>query len=131
MKKLSHEPLKKKFNLGFLDLLRGNPCCGLWNLPNIICRTRTFPDYIALYSQPGDYARTPNTAVSFAQFDNVIDGPDGLYQAIRYDQKDQLQKFKERFRGAAYIITPDISQFVDAPLWLNLENLAHARIVGL
>lgn len=131
MKNLSHEETKKKFNLGFLDLLQGNPIGGTWGLPEIVCRTRTFPDYIALYSHPGDYAHTPNTAVSFAEFDNVIDGPNGIYQAIHYGQKKLLEKFRERFRDAAYIITPDYSQFVDAPPWLNAENLAHGRIVGL
>lgn len=131
MKKLSYDGMKKRFNLGYLDLLKGNPCPGYWQLPYFLCTAKTYPDYIALYSQPGDYTHTQNTAVSFAQYDDVIDGVEGLFNAIKYNLKKKLDEFKLRFKDVPYIIIPDYSQFADGPNWINAENLGKGRIVGL
>lgn len=131
MKKLSYDKMKKKFNLGYLDLLKGNPCPGYWQLPYFLCTAKTYPDYIALYSQPGDYTHTQNTAVSFAQYDDVIDGLEGLFNAIKYNLQKKLDEYKLRFKDVPYIIIPDYSQFADGPRWVNAENLGKGRIVGL
>lgn len=131
MKKMNLKDAKKRFNLGYLDLLEGNPCPGYWQLPQIICKSRTYPDYIALYSQPGDYSHTPNTAVCFAQYDNVIDGVKGLFNAIKYGLTKKLDAFKSRFKDVTYVIIPDYSLFGDGPKWINAESLGKGRLVGL
>lgn len=131
MKKLSHKEEKKKFNLGFLDLLEGNPCPGKWRLPAISCNARVFPDYLALNSHPGDFSHTPNTGVCFAEFDNVFDSPHGLFNSIQYNDERRLAKYKNLYRDVATVITPDYSQFAVGPAWKNATNLAQGRIVGL
>ena len=115
MKRLSRKEEKKLFNLGYLDLLEGNPCPGKWQLPQMISKSKTCPDYIALYSQPGDYSHTPNAAVCFAQYDNVIDGLNGIFNAIKYERMACLEKFRRRFKDVTFIIIPDYSQYGGGP----------------
>lgn len=131
MKRLSRKEEKKLFNLGYLDLLEGNPCPGKWQLPQMISKSKTCPDYIALYSQPGDYSHTPNAAVCFAQYDNVIDGLNGIFNAIKYERMACLEKFRRRFKDVTFIIIPDYSQYGGGPNWVNAGNLGKGRIVGL
>ena len=59
------QDLMKKLNLNILDLTNQTVTEGLLDLPVLYCDIHEYPDYIALYSQPSDYHKTMNTAVSF------------------------------------------------------------------
>ena len=72
----------KKLNLNYLRYTNLTYAVGKHDLPALYCNTDVYPDYIALYSHPGDYHRTLKTAVAFYQFDDTFDGQNGLYNAI-------------------------------------------------
>lgn len=123
--------LKKKLNYNHLNLTNKTICCGKLDLPEIQCDLPELPDYIALYSQPSDYHRTELTAVSFYDYDNEMDGQHGLYNAIKYGNKKDLKKFKERFSGVKIFFMPDYSIFGDIQAYENHHRMGRAREVAL
>lgn len=129
--KLEPIDLRRKMCLNYLEYSNTTHACGKFDLPELLCSTTIFPDYIALYNEPGQYHRTPLTAVGFWQFDNVFDGIDGIYNAIYYSDKKLLKYYRQRFAGVHLFFTPDYSQFGDVDLIEQLMRLKKARIVGL
>ncbi len=120
----------KLFNLHYLKLTNKSYYSGTFDLPELRCNTDVFPDYIAGYSHPADYHKTPNTAVAFYQYDNTFDGIHGLYNAIYYDDQKLLSNYKQRFKGVNFFISPDYSQFGDVDFIENLYRLKKERIVA-
>ena len=105
--------------------------CGDFDLPEMHCHTKVLPDYIAVYQQPSDYHHTPFTAVSSFSYDDTFDGQHGLYNAIYYDNKRDLERFKKRFSGVRFAIAPDCSQCGDVDHIENLNRLKRSRIISL
>lgn len=121
----------KLFNLHYLKFTNKTYYCGKFDLPELRCNTDVFPDYIAGYSHPADYHKTPNTAVAFYQYDDTFDGIHGLYNAIYHEDRKLLNRFKERFKGVKFFISPDYSQFGDIDFIENLHRIKKERIVSL
>ena len=94
MKKMTDNFKKKRLLLHYLDYTNKTHKTGKLELPSVQCNTQVLPDYIALYSQVGDYCHTSRTAVAYFQFDNVFDGQHGLYNAIYYNNRRDLRTFK-------------------------------------
>ena len=105
--------------------------CGVKNLPQITCKTKVYPDYLALYSQPCTYHRTRNTAVVWYEFDETIDGRDGLFEAIYYNDEKRLNYFKERFKDVKFFFTPDYSECGDGLTIDNEYRIFKARLVAI
>lgn len=126
-----NENLIKLLNLNYLSLTNKTISSGCKDLPSINCNITDYPDYIALYGQPGLYHKTSHTAVDFFQFDEDFDGKYGLYWAIYYNVEERLAYFKERFRGVKYVIIPDFSELGDTHKIENEYRLFKGRIVGL
>lgn len=126
-----HKNLPKLLNLNYLKLTNKTYYSGKYDLPELRCSTEVFPDFIAVYSHPADYHKTPDTAVAFYQYDSSFDGINGLYNAIYHDDKKLLQFFKKRFTGVKFFISPDYSQFGDIDLIENQYRIKKARVVSL
>ena len=131
MKKMTDELKKKRLLLHYLDYTNKTHKVGEFELPCIRCNTGVLPDYIALYSQVGDYHHTSKVAVAFFQYDNVFDGQHGLYNAIYYNNRKDLRAFKKRFKGVRIVIAPDCSECGDVDLLENLYRLKRSRVVSL
>ena len=123
--------LAKKFNLNYLKLTNKTYSVGEYDLPEVVCNTEVFPDYIAGYSNPGNYHKTPYTAVGYFQYDDTFDGIHGLYNAIYYKNEKLLKEFKNRYAGVRFFIAPDYSEFGDIDTIENLYRVKKARIVSL
>lgn len=123
--------LKKRMNLYYLNLTNKTKVVGKYNLPSLQCKTRVFPDYLALYNQPCEYHKTKNTGVCFFLYDDTFDKIDGLYNAIYYNDKKRLKFFKERFNGVKFFISPDYSLFGDVDEIENKYRIRKSRIVSL
>ena len=80
--------LKKLLNLGILDYTNLTPKYGELDMPYVYCSSVPRIDYLATYSQPSTYFRTPNTAVSFFEYDVFFDGLYGLWNGIYYGITD-------------------------------------------
>lgn len=131
MKKKNPLLLVRRLLLHYTKYLQKTTMRGDFDLPEMHCHTKVLPDYIAVYQQPGDYHRTLFTAVAFFSYDDVFDGQHGLYNAIYYDNKRDLQRFKERFKGVHFAIAPDCSQCGDVDHIENLYRLKRSRIISL
>jgi hypothetical protein len=123
--------LQRLLNLNFLDLTNKTICVGRYDLPKVFCNLEEYPDYIALYSQPCDYHRTNNTAVSFYDYDIRFDNDNGLYNAIYFNNEKRLEDFRRRFKGVKYFIAPDYSQCGDVQAYHNVHRLGRAREVSI
>lgn len=123
--------LQRLLNLNYLDLTNQTVCVGRFDLPKIFCEIDEYPDYLALYSQPCEYHKTPNTCVTFYDYDVKFDGRDGLYEAIYWKDEKRLEEFKNRFRGVKYFISPDYSQCGDVPAYHNINRLGRSREVAI
>lgn len=117
--------------VGFLRLANLVSTCGKYDMPSLSCELEEPPDYIALYDHPSEYTRTDKTAVAFYLYDEVFDGQNGLYNAIKYCNQKQLSEFKERFSEVRCIISPDISLFGDFHVIEGLHRIFRARIISL
>lgn len=123
--------MEKRLLLHYLKVLRKTPTYGEFDLPEMRCNTLVLPDYLALSSQKCDFHRTLFTAITFFGYDDVIDGQRGLYNAIYYDNKRDLEKFKKRFQGVRFAISPDYSQCGDVDHIENIYRLKKSRIVSI
>lgn len=131
MKKMGESLKKKRLLLHHLDYTNKTQKSGKLELPSVQCNTEVLPDYIALFSQVGDYRHTSKTAVAFFLFDNLFDGQFGLYNAIYYNNRDDLKNFKKRFKGLRFAIAPDCSECGDVDLLENLYRLKRSRVISL
>ncbi len=118
-------------NYNILKLLNRAKRCGPFDMPELYCNTKVFPDYLALYSQKSLYHTSPMTAVCFYSFDIEFDGRNGLFWAIYFDDKKRLAYFKNRFKNVRFFISPDYSVFGDIHKMENLYRIFRARIVAL
>ena len=123
--------LTRRLNLYYLRYTNQTYAVGKHDLPALYCNTKVYPDYIALYSQRCDYHKTPNTAVAFYQYDDTFDGQNGLFNAIYYNNAKQLARFKERFKGVRFFISPDYSELGDIDDIENKYRIKKARVVSI
>ena len=130
IKEQKQEELLKKLNLSYLEVTNKTYSCGKYDMPYLTYGDDVYPDYLCLYSQKKDYLKTPKTFVCFYQYDNVFDGPNGLFNAIYYKDKKKLSEFKERFTGVFGFISPDYSQAAEVHLEENRYRCFKARIVA-
>lgn len=61
----------------------------------------------------------------------AFDGQNGLWAAIYYGNEKQLQRFKERFAGVRFFISPDYSQLGDVSDIENHHRILRARVVSI
>jgi len=104
---------------------------GKYDVSSLYCNTSVLPDFIALYSEKSNYFKTDLTAIGFFEYDIKFDGQHGLYNAIYYDNKEDLAFFKERFKGVKFVFTPDYSMLEDCDEAENIYRLKKMRVVGL
>lgn len=123
--------LKKLLNLSYLRYTNKTRAAGIHDLPVLSCNTTVLPDYIALSNHPGDFHRTPLTAVAFYLYDSDFDGKDGLYNAIYYGDEKRQRYFRERFEGVRFFISPDMSQFGDVDDLENHYRIKKSRVVAI
>ncbi|MBO4862883.1 MAG: DUF4417 domain-containing protein [Eubacterium sp.] len=123
--------LEKLLNLKYLRLTNKTHSVGRHDLPELICKTKIYPDYIALYPNTADYHKTPLTAVAFYNYDDTFDGKNGLYNAIYYNDEKRLEYFKKRFKGVKFFISPDYSELGDIDDIENNYRIKKARVVSL
>ena len=126
-----NENLISLLNLSYLNYSNRTKACGCMDLPAISCNVKTFPDYIALYSEPGLYHKTERTAIAFFEFDEDFDGKFGLFWAIYYNVEERLEYFANRFKDVKYVIIPDYSELGDIHKVENNYRLFKGRIVAL
>ena len=98
--------MKKLLNLSYLRYTNKTHAAGIHDLPALSCNTTVLPDYIALSNHPGDFHRTPLTAVAFYLYDSDFDGKNGLYNAIYYGDEKRQECFKGRFEGGEVLHIP-------------------------
>ena len=123
--------LKKLLNLNFVDLANQTYSCGKYDLPFVRCPSNINVDYLALYSETHNYHKTKNTCICFYQYDLKFDTIKGIFNAIYYNNEKLLAKYKERFKGIKYAISPDYSQLGDINRVENIYRLFKARIVSI
>ena len=123
--------LRHLLNLNYLALTNKTVASGEFDMPTLYCSTDIVPDYLTLYSNPGDYNRTALTGVCFYSYDKSFDGLHGLFNAIYYHDKKLLEFYKDRLKNVRFIISPDYSQFGDLQKVENLIRLWKNRIVTL
>lgn len=123
--------MRRLLNLNYLSLTNKTYTTGEYDFPVLYCKTDVVPDFLALYNQPGSYRKTALTGVCYYTYDPIFDGPNGLFNAIYYNDEKRLEFFKKRFRDVRFICSPDFSQFNDLQKVENLIRLWKARIVTL
>lgn len=124
--------LKSNLNMYVADILNRTVCEGPYELPNITCRVNNLRlDYLTLYGHPKDYLHPMDVGVCFYQYDNVIDGINGLYESIVHHNERRLEYFRKRFEDIKVMIEPDYTLCGDAPFIENLTRIYKARIVLL
>ncbi len=122
--------IPNKLNYGIADLLNQS-FLNEYDLPIHHCDPSVYPDYIALNCEPSAFHKTPLTAVAFYTYDRAFDKIDGLYNAIYYKNNRLLEKYKNLYRGVAFVIAPDYSMFDDIWHFENEYRLFKVRIIIL
>ena len=122
--------LRYLLNYGIADLLNQS-LCSEYCLPIHHCDPKVYPDYIALNTEPAKFRMTPATALSFYSYDYTFDKLDGLYNAIYYNNKRLLKKYKELYAEIKFVIAPDYSIFDDIWQYENESRLLKIRVIML
>lgn len=125
------DELKKLLNLEYLEWTEQTYPIGEYDLPYIPCPPGLEIDYLATYSRPSEYFKTENTAVCFYEYDRVFDGIHGLFNAIYYNEKKLLDRYRNRFDGVRMFVAPDYSQCREIQAIENKYRLFRARIVSI
>jgi len=123
--------LKKLLNLGILDYTNLTPKYGELDMPYVRCQVIPDIDYLATYSQPSTYFYSPNTCVSFCEYDVFFDGLYGLWNAIYYGVEELQEFYIERFQGVKYFMAPDYSKCGDVSEAENYHRQFRSRIVAI
>lgn len=123
--------LKKLLNLGILEYTNITTKYGKYDMPYVCCKTLPTIDYLATYSQPCTYHHSPNTAVTFFEYDIFFDGLYGLWNAIYYGVQELQEFYIERFQGVRYFIAPDFSKCGDVSEAENNHRQFRSRIVAI
>ena len=129
--KLTDEDKRNKLNLHVMDILKYTPTSGWLDMPKMYCKNITNIDYIALYTEPGKYHKTPNTVISFYNYDIKFDDIDGLFNAIYHNIEELQDWYKDRFEGCTIFISPDYSECGDVHMIENLYRIYKARVVSI
>lgn len=122
--------LKKILNLNIVDILNRCELENKLKLPQIKCNAVDKIDYIASYSNLCEYHKTDNTCLAFYEYDLKFDGIKGVYNSIYYNDVSNLKKFKDRFKGVKYAISPDYSLSGDMGLDEQIYRISKARRVS-
>ena len=125
-----NQKLCKKLNYGIAILLN-RAILNEYNLPIHYCNSDIYPDFIALNTEKSKYKITPNTAVAFYAFDKTFDSKNGLYNAIYYQDKRLLKKFRKIYKGVKFVIAPDYSLYDDIWQFENYSRLLKIRVIML
>lgn len=125
--------LKNLLNLNIIDETNLTPKVGDLDMPYIQCGCEKIPhfDYLASYSQPSTYFQSPNTCLSFFEYDSHFDGIHGIWNGIYYRDKKILCEFKNRVCGVKYMIAPDYSKCGDVPEEENHYRQFKMRITSI
>lgn len=123
--------LKKLLNLGFLDYTNLTSKIGELDMPYVRCTVIPKIDYLATYGKPSTYFHTPNTALSFFEYDVYFDGLYGIWNAIYYGVSELQDFYVNRFKNIKLFIAPDYSKCGDIPEIENQHRQFRSRIVSI
>lgn len=123
--------LQKLLNLQYLKVTNKTLSVGRKDLPKLYCDIDIYPDFIALYDEPGLYHKTDKTCVAFFKYDDVFNGRFGLAEAIRWDDQARQQFFRNRFEGVRYMCSPDNTIAHDLQKFEIDYRLAQSREVSI
>ncbi len=119
-----------KLNLSFLKYTNQGHYYGKLDIPEATCKLDVCPiDYLALYKEKVD-SKYKYPALCFYQYDIKFDRINGFYNAIYYDNKKLLSRYKNILEPYHYIISPDYSICGDVPKLENLYRIFKSRVVG-
>ena len=122
--------LRYQLNYGIADLLN-KAVLNDYNLPIHHCDPSVYPDYIALNTEKSKFHLTPSTALGFYAYDRTFDNIDGLYNAIYYNNRKLLDKYKKLYANIRFVIGPDYSLFDDIWVYENESRLLKIRVIML
>lgn len=122
--------LRYQLNYGIADLLNMS-IINEHGLPIHHCDPSIYPDYIALNTEVGKFHLTPATALGYYSYDRTFDKIDGLYNAIYYNNKRLLKKYKNMYAGIRFVIAPDYSMFDNIWQYENESRLLKIRVIML
>lgn len=123
--------IQRLTNLNYLKYTGTTKLTDIYEMPQLICKTSVFPDFLALYSEKSLYRKTKRTAVCFFEFDNVIARQDSLMNAIYYNNKKELERYKKLFEGVTFFLMKDASLFGDVDIIENLRRIRDSRIEAI
>lgn len=122
--------MSKKLNLTFLKYTNQGHYFGEYEMPEASCfLSNPMIDYIALYGEKAD-SKYHFPALCFYEYDDKFDGIHGIFDAIYYDNKNLLNKYRSRLKDFTYVISPDYSICGDIPFIENAYRIFKSRIVG-
>ena len=122
--------LRYQLNYGIADLLN-KAVLNDYHLPIHHCNPMIYPDYIALNTEKSKFHFTPTTALGFYSYDRTFDKIDGLYNAIYYNNKKLLEKYKKMYENIKFVIGPDYSLFDNIWMYENESRLLKIRVIML
>ncbi|MCQ2510086.1 MAG: DUF4417 domain-containing protein [Lachnospiraceae bacterium] len=117
-------------NYGIADILN-KTILNEYHLPIHHCDPRVYPDFIALNAEKAKFHQTPATALGFYSYDRTFDKIDGLYNAIYYNDKRLLKKYKKLYADIRFVIGPDYSLFDNIWIYENESRLLKIRVIML
>lgn len=124
--------LNRKLLLEYTKISEYDYSCGKYDMPYLSYNDEdVLPDYLCLYKERKDYKKTLRTFVTFYQYDDEFDCLNGLFYAIYFNIKEQLDYYKERFKGVFGFISPDYTQAGDIHFIENAYRCFKARIVSI
>lgn len=125
------DDIERKTRLEFLKILNTTTPSKSGRMLNLKCDLEVYPDYLALYNEPGKYTKTLLTAPCFYLWDEKFDDYYGLLNAIKYNIEDKLDFYKKRFHGVKMIISPDYSLVGNIYPTINEGRIFDSRLVSL
>ena len=100
-------------------------------LPEIGSFVDSYPDFLALESEPGLYHKTIETCVCWFKDDSKFDTIDGLYNSIIYKDIELLKYYKLRYENVKYFISVDYSTYGDFDEETILHNIKKSIVCYL
>lgn len=125
------KPRKSDLDVFLAGKLKGaNFNTGFYQVPHI-CRVDVQrPRNLVLWSNRKQCQDKANCALIFYEYDCRFDGPNGIYNILKYGSDHKVKQLIGELKNYAFVVCPDYSVYGDFPNYRQIEAIAKSREVG-
>lgn len=111
-------------------MVKGAKFDGYYDMPTIPQNSDLDIKTLVSYDKTYKHNYNPGDVVHFYLYDQLFDGPRGIWNGISNSESFKHGFTLDRLKGSTAIITPDFSLYLDMPRAMQIWNIYRSRAIG-